>query len=78
MQVNRSELVFLKEDRERNISVSKDKQNKMLKFTLRRNLSATIVSDTLWSPFEIIRLVISITFNSISKRKGMAIKKRFD
>jgi hypothetical protein len=49
MQINRSELLILKEDRENNINMSKNK--KMLKFTIRRNLSATIVSDTLWSPF---------------------------
>lgn len=48
----------------------------MLKFTLRRNVSASIVSDTRWSPFEIIRLVVSITLNSI-KRNGSDINNKF-
>ena len=68
MQINRSELIVLKDDREQNINMTRTK--KMLRFTIRRNVNATIVEDTLWSPFEIIRLIVSLTFNSLSKRKG--------
>ena len=49
----------------------------MLKFTIRRTLSAAIVEDTLWSPFEIIRLIVSFTFNSIN-RHGSEIKEDYD
>ena len=39
----------------------------MLIFTLRKTINGSIVEDTLWSPFEVIRIVLSITFNSIKK-----------
>ena len=39
----------------------------MLFFTLRKSVTGTIVEETLWSPFEMIRLIVSITFNSIKK-----------
>ena len=39
----------------------------MLSFTLRKSVTGTIVEETLWSPFEMIRLIVSITFNSIKK-----------
>jgi hypothetical protein len=39
----------------------------MLSFTLRKTVTGTIVEDTLWSPFEMMRVIVSITFNSIKK-----------
>lgn len=45
----------------------------MLVFTIRKTLTASIMEDTLWEPFEVIRLIVSLTFNSISKKKGMKI-----
>lgn len=76
MQINRSELVVLRDHAKQNICLTKTK--KMLRFTIRKNISATILEDTLWSPFEIIRLIVSLTFNSISKRKGYEILKQYE
>ena len=76
MQINRSELIILKENLEANINMAKSK--KMLRFTIRKNVNATIMEDTLWSPFEIIRLIVSLTFNSISKRKGYELLKAYE
>ena len=39
----------------------------MLSFMLRKTVSGSIVEETLWSPFEIIRILFSITFSSINK-----------
>ena len=75
IQINRSELLFLKEDRESNISFSRT--SRMIRFTVRKTLNATISEDTKWSPFEIIRLVVSLTFNSISKREGSVILREY-
>jgi len=75
IQINRSELLFLKESRESNIAFSRTP--KMLRFTVRKTLAATISEDTIWSPFEIIRLVVSLTFNSISKREGSVILREY-
>jgi hypothetical protein len=76
LQINRSELLFLHEDPEKNISLART--DKMLRFTIRRTLAATIFEETFWSPFEIIRLVVSLTFNSISKRDGTLLKMEYD
>lgn len=71
MQINRSEVLILKEDFENRISFKRTKR--MLVFTIRKTLTASIMEDTLWEPFEVIRLIVSLTFNSISKKKGMKI-----
>jgi len=64
-------VLILKEDFENRISFKRTKR--MLVFTIRKTLTASIMEDTLWEPFEVIRLIVSLTFNSISKKKGMKI-----
>lgn len=64
-------MLILKEDFENRISFKRTKR--MLVFTIRKTLTASIMEDTLWEPFEVIRLIVSLTFNSISKKKGMKI-----
>ncbi len=64
-------MLILKEDFENRISFKRTKR--MLVFTIRKTLTASIMEDTLWEPFEMIRLIVSLTFNSISKKKGMKI-----
>jgi hypothetical protein len=49
MQFNRTEHMFLRESREDNISVKRTE--KMLRFTVRKMLTGTIVGETFWSPF---------------------------
>ena len=53
------------------------KSKKMLKFTIRRSLTAAILEDTFWSPFEIISLISSVTLNSITKR-GTEIRDDYE
>jgi len=51
------------------ITLKLDKKSKFLSFTIRRLFMAHIDSDTLWSPYEIIRLIVSITINTCTLPK---------
>jgi hypothetical protein len=64
LQVNRSQPIFLKDDRQQGISLLRT--SKTLKFTIRKKITARIHEDTHWSPFEILRLIVTITCNSLS------------
>jgi hypothetical protein len=75
VQINRSESMILRKNKEADIQMSRSK--KMLKFTIRRSITTSILEDTFWSPFEIISLISSITINSISK-KGTEIRDDYE
>lgn len=77
VQINRGKGFFLtvQEDRT-NIKFKKDGKNKeFLVFTVRTCFPVQIYEDIFWSPFEVLRLVLSVTLNSITIHKGFKIKK---
>ena len=49
-----------------NISVKRNEKARFLIFTVRKVFLAYMIEDTLWSPFELLDLVISITLNTVT------------
>ena len=49
LQINRSQCLFLRENKEDDIHMSSS--SKMIKFTMRKVLTATLQEDAFWSPF---------------------------
>lgn len=50
----------------------------MLKFTVRKTFPSIISEETTWSPFEIIRLIVSLTFNSIKLDGSQILREYLD
>jgi hypothetical protein len=69
IQINGSVNIPLKKGTTDNITMTKTQ--KILRFELRKNLEGTLHEETFWTPFEMARLFISITMNSISLHKGI-------
>jgi hypothetical protein len=65
VQLNRGEAIKLEDDGI-TITVKRDKKKHFLIFTIRKVFLAFLLSDPLWSPFELIELVISITLNTVT------------
>lgn len=63
IQLNRGEATKLEKDL--TITVKNDKKYRFLIFTVRKVFLAMLVENTLWSPFELIELVISLTLNTV-------------
>jgi len=57
--------MLLKEDG-LTITLKKHPKDKFIVFTIRKVFLAFMLEDTLWSPFEVLDLVISITFNTVT------------
>jgi len=77
VQVNRGEGFFLiEEDGKTNIKFKEAGKNKeFFMFTIRQNFPVQIYEDIFWSPFEVLRLVFSVTINSVSISKPKKEKK---
>lgn len=65
VQLNRGQAIKLEDDGI-TITVKRDKKKHFLIFTIRKVFLAFLLSDPLWSPFELIELVISITLNTVT------------
>jgi hypothetical protein len=72
VQINRGEGFFLTVQEEKtNIKLKQDGLNKeFLVFTVRASFPVQIYEDIFWSPFEVMRLVLSVTLNSITVHKN--------
>lgn len=70
VQLNRGEAIKLEDDGI-SITTKNDKKSKFLIFTLRKVFLAFLVEDTVWSPFELIELVISLTLNTVTVPKTL-------
>jgi hypothetical protein len=65
IQLNRGEAIKLEDDGI-SITVKRDKKSNFLIFTIRKLFLAFLLEDTLWSPFELLELIISVTLNTVS------------
>ncbi len=65
IQLNRGEAIKLEDDGI-TITVKRDKKANFLIFTIRKLFLSSLISDTLWSPFELVELIISITLNTVT------------
>lgn len=72
VQVNRGEGFFLiEEEGKTNIKFKEAGKNKeFFTFTIRQTFPVQIYEDIFWSPFEVLRLVFSITLNSVTINKS--------
>lgn len=52
------------------ITCKRNKSAQFLIFTVRKVLLAFLIEDNLWSPFELLELVISITLNTVNIAAG--------
>ena len=52
------------------ITVKRNHKKNFLIFTIRKLFSAFLIEDTLWSPFELFELVISLTLNTVTIAPG--------
>lgn len=48
------------------ITCKRNKKAKLLIFTIRKVFLAFMMEDTLWSPFELFDLVVSLTLNTVN------------
>jgi len=65
VQLNRGEAMFLADDGI-TITFKRDKKAKFLIFTIRKVFLGFLIEDTLWSPFEVLQLIISLTLNTVT------------
>lgn len=63
--MNRGEAMLLADDGI-TITVKRDKKARFIIFTIRKVFLAFLIEDTLWSPFEMIRLILSLTLNTVA------------
>ncbi len=63
--MNRGDVIALADDG-LNITVKRNQKAKFLIFTIRKVFLAFMIEDTLWSPFEMLELVISLTLNTVT------------
>lgn len=49
-----------------NITLKRNEKAKFLIFTIRKVFLAFMQEDTVWSPFELLELIISLTFNTVT------------
>ena len=73
LQLNRGEVMLLAEDG-LTITCKRNKNAQFLIFTVRKVLLAFLIEDNLWSPFELLELVISITLNTVTIPAGQLEK----
>jgi len=68
VQINRGNSFFLNEEEGKtNIKFKEAGKNKeYFTFTIRWSFPVQIYEDIFWSPFEVLRLVLSVTINSVS------------
>lgn len=65
VQLNRGEVMLLADDG-LTIACKRNKKAKLLIFTIRKVFLAFMMEDTLWSPFELFDLVVSLTLNTVN------------
>jgi hypothetical protein len=76
IQLNRGEAMQLADDG-LNITFKRNYKAEFLTFTIRKVFLAFMVEDTLWSPFEQLDLIISITLNTVTIAADSLIAKPY-